>query len=164
MGFTKGKSVRLLLIFFFCLNFSYAHKLNVFLQQEDTKVFVSSYYASGSFCKNCKVEVLNKSKQIMRTGITNNKGEFVIDVLDTFLYGNIEAKGGHKVENSIKIENIQKDLEVNKKLEGLMQENKKLKREIEILKEKNSLSDLFKMIIALLVIVFIFYFLKRVKK
>ncbi len=162
--------MRVIFLFVLFISSLYAHKLNIFLTQENDKVYVSSYYASGSFCKSCKVEVLNKNKNPIQTGITDEKGEFIVDKLDSILYVSVEAQGGHKVQNSIKTEAAKKEEISNKELieldelKNLKEENKKLKREIKLLKEKNSSSDIFKMMFALLVIAGIFFALKRVKK
>jgi len=68
------------------------------------------------------------------------------------------------VQKSIEILKVKKEESASKELSVLKEENKRLKREIELLKEKNSFSDIFKMVFALLVIVGIFFVLKRVKK
>ena len=159
--------MRMIFLFLLFISSLYAHKLNVFLTQENDKVYVSSYYASGSFCKSCKVEVLNKNRDLIQEGTTNEKGEFIVLKLDSTIHVSVEAQGGHKVQNSIDVKIIKKEEISNKnfkELETLKEENKKLKREIKLLKEKNSSSDIFKMIFALLVIAGIFFALKRVKK
>jgi len=163
--------MRAFLIVLVCLSSLFAHKLNIFLQQEENKVFVSAYYASGSFCKACKVEVSNKDKKSLQTGITNDKGEFVItkfdSSLDAVLYATVEAQGGHKVQSSIEIEALKEQVVLNEEpneLRVLQEENKALKREIKLLKDKNSLSDIFKMMLALLIMAGIFFTLKKLKK
>lgn len=158
--------VILLVVLFF--GSVYAHKLSVFLQQEEDKVYASAYFASGAFCKTCKVEVLNKDKKVIQTGVTNTKGEFEItkldSLLDSLIYVGVDAGSGHMVQKSIEILTVKKEEIRNKEFGVLKEENKRLKREIELLKEKNSFADIFKMLFALLVIVGIFFVLKRVKK
>ena len=156
--------MRIVLIFLFCGSFLFAHKLNVFMSQEDEKVYVSAYFASGSFCKECKIEVSNKHKELIQEGITNEKGEFTIDKLDSLIYVEIEALGGHKVQNDFEIKVMNKEKISNNETKILIEENKKLKREIELLKEKNNFGDMFKMLVALLVMAGIFFALKKVKK
>ena len=156
--------MRMILISLVCLSSLFSHKLNIFLNQEENRVYVSSYYASGSFCKDCKVEVSNKQKELIQAGNTNNKGEFIITHLDSLIYVEVEALGGHKVQNSLEVELNKKEEIPNKELKTLIEENKKLKREIELLKEKNSFSDIFKMIFALLVMAGIFLALKKIKR
>mgnify|MGYP000117166996 CR=1 FL=1 len=156
--------MRVILFVLLCVGSMYAHKLSIFLQQEDETVYVSAYFASGAFCKTCKVEVLNKNKKIIQTGVTNTKGEFEITKLDSLIYVGVDAGSGHMVQKSIEILKVKKEESASKELSVLKEENKRLKREIELLKEKNSFSDIFKMVFALLVIVGIFFVLKRVKK
>ena len=160
--------MRVILFVFLCLSSVYAHKLSIFLQQEEDKVYLSAYFASGAFCKTCKVEVLNKNKKLIQTGVTDTKGEFEITnldfSLDSLIYVGVDAGSGHMVQKSIKILKVKKEETTSKELIVLKEENKRLKREIELLKEKNSFSDIFKMVFALLVIAGIFFVLKRVKK
>ena len=156
--------MRIIFIITLFFGFAYAHKLNIFLQQENEKVYVSSYYASGSFCQNCKIEVLNKNKSLIQTGNTDEKGEFVVTKLDSIVYVSVEAQGGHKVQNSLTLKIIKNEEISNNQLDVLKEENQRLKREIALLKDKNSSNDIFKMIFALLVIAGIFFALKRVKK
>jgi len=155
--------MRVIIFFLLCFNVLYAHKLNIFLQQENDKVYVSSYYASGSFCSECKVEVFNTKNQLIQNGITNNKGEFVISELDSTLKVFVEAQGGHKVSSSLIVKTIENRNLSNKQIIFLQEENRRLKSKIKLLEEKNSLSDIVKMIFALLIIVGIFFALKRVK-
>jgi nickel transport protein len=142
----------------------FAHKLNLFLTQENDKVFVSAYFASGTFCKNCKVEVKNENQKLLQSGNTNDKGEFVITKLDSIITVAIDASSGHIVKKSLDIQQIVEYKVSNKEYEKLKEENKRLKSKIAMLEEKSSFSELFKMIFALLVIAGIFFFLKRVKK
>jgi len=156
--------MRLILICIIFVGSLYAHKLNVFLNQDNRSVYVSAYFASGAFCQECRVEVFNKNKTILQTGITNKDGEFIITKLDSVLNVSVEALGGHKVSNSIKPKLTQKEKVSTQEFDALKKQNIQLKREIELLKEKNSFADILKMMFALLVIVSIFFVLKRVKK
>ena len=71
---------------------------------------------------------------------------------------------GHLVTKIVEQAKSSKVYLVNKQLEKLQEENKKLKQEVKVLKEKLEQMDIFKTIFALFVIIGIFAFLKRVKK
>ena len=53
---------------------------------------------------------------------------------------------------------------MDKKLEKLLEENKKLKLEVKLLEQKLSYFEIFKMLFALFIIIGIFIFLKKIKK
>ncbi len=144
--------------------FLFAHKLNLFLVEEDNKVYVNAYFASGAFCKNCKIEIMDENKNLLEESVTDISGEFVISKLKPFLYVKVEASGGHARTKSIKLKkiNITKDIDIKNK--ALLEENKRLKREIEVLKNKLEQNEFLKMVFALFVIAGIFFILKRIKK
>lgn len=156
--------MRTIIFFLFLTSFVYAHKLNLFLEQEQNRVFVSSYFASGAFCKSCKVEVKNRQNEILQIGKTNSNGEFIINKLEPFITVGVDAGSGHLITKSLEIKEVVNVEKINQELESLRQENQRLKTQIKLLEQKNSMSDTFKMIIALFVIAGIFLFLKRVKK
>lgn len=156
--------MRSIFIFVLLSSFLYGHKLNVFLQQNEQKVYVSAYFASGAVCKSCKVEVFNQNKKVLQRGATNDKGEFEVIRLDGLVTVEVDAGSGHMVQGSIHVKKSKKVKTSDTKIEALEDENRRLKRENKLLKEKNSLSDIFKMFFALLVIFGVFFVLKRVKK
>lgn len=103
----------LILIFFLC-NILLAHKLNIFLFEENDKVVVNSYFASGSPCKNCKIEVFNKDGKLIIEDKTDEKGEFYIEKSSENLTVKVEALGGHGAKENIQLENISKEKIVKK--------------------------------------------------
>lgn len=152
----------LFLVFILCVS-SYAHRLSVFTNFEDDKLFISSYFANGNPCKNCELKILKDNKLLVK-GITNEKGEFEASIKEKEFLLSVDAGGGHAV-----LKNIQEVVKPEKRYESsqlqkLQEENKKLKIKVELLEEKLAFMDVFKMIFALLVIVGIFAFLKRIKK
>lgn len=156
--------MRIIFVFMVFVSSIYAHKLNIFLEQEEKKVFVSAYFASGAFCKSCKIEVLNSNNKLLQTGKTDENGEFVITSLDSVLHVGVDAGSGHFVKKSITLQTSQKDESISKEIQELKEENRRLKSQIKLLKEKNSMTDIFKTIFALLIVAGIFFLLKRVKK
>jgi len=154
------KKLLLLTIF---ISFSYAHKLSVFTDFEDNKLYVSAYFANGNACQNCKLKII-KDDELLVEDKTNEKGEFETTINAKEFLLSVDAGGGHAVLKSIhEVVKPQTRYE-NKQLQKLEDENKKLKVQVKILEEKLEQMDIFKTIFALLVIVGIFAFLKRIKK
>ena len=161
--------MRIVFLMMMFISTLFAHKLNLFLLQENNKVFVSSYFASGAFCKNCKIEVLDVNQKLLQKGKTDEKGEFIITKLSSTLTVKVDASSGHIIKKNIKIENIKmeeikEEENSNKEYTQLKEENIRLKSKIKLLEEKNSYGQILKMLFALLVIAGIFFALKRVKK
>lgn len=157
----------LFLILFITLTF--AHKLNIFLSQENNEVYVSAYFASGAVCKNCEVEVKDEKNKVLIKSKTDEKGEFIIKNLSSKVFVKVEALGGHGASASIDIAKVIKDKKLEEtnldvKFKILKDENQKLKTKIKLLEEKINQNELLKIFFALLVIVGIFFVLKRVKK
>jgi len=135
--------MRILIPFFLLFSSSFAHKLNIFLSQENEKVQVSSYFASGSFCKNCKIEVITLDNKLLIESKTDEKGEFIFDKPENSVFVRVEAIGGHAVKTKYEI-----DIKDSKKTI-----------------DKKSITDsLIESLIAILLIVGIFILLKRLKK
>lgn len=135
--------MRIVLLSIVLMNILFAHKLNLFLYQEKNSIYISSYFASGSPCKNCKVNIYNKEKELITSSETDKNGEFIIKKLEPKLIINVEAIGGHAIEKEFELKSV------------------KLKQDTEDIKPENSYLE---SIIAIFLIILIFLFLKRVKK
>lgn len=155
--------IKMILLIGVFASFSFSHKLNVFTDFENDKLFVSAYFANGNACQNCKLEI-KKESTLLLSSITNEKGEFESDINESVINVSVDAGSGHLVTKIVEQEKSTKVYFVNKQLEKLQEENKKLKQEVKVLKEKLEQMDIFKTIFALFVIIGIFAFLKRVKK
>ena len=125
------------------INSLFAHKLNIFVSEENNKLFISSYFASGSSCKNCELMIYNSENELLKKVKTDENGEYTIDKPNETILIKVEAIGGHAAETKY---------EINKKIE---------KNE---LKRNNTFDNLIQSIIAILLIMLIFFFLKKVKK
>lgn len=155
--------MRIVLFVFLLFSLSSAHKLNLFLVQEDNRVYASAYFASGAYCKGCLIKVSNSKEKLLQEGNTSDKGEFTITKLDSSINVKVEVEGGHSAQKSINVKLTNKKV-LKKEYEVLIKENQRLKSKIALLEEQNSLGQIFKMIFALIVIAGIFFALKRVKK
>ena len=135
--------MRYILILLFIFNFVDAHKLNLFITNENNTIEIYSYFASGSGCKHCQLIIKNNDKIILKDILDKNgKYNYMPE------YKNIEvivdAKGGHMASEKLQIENIH---------------NENLKDHIRN-EEKNKYINI---IIGLFLIAFIFLFLKKMK-
>jgi nickel transport protein len=165
--------MKYLLFMVFLGNFVFAHKLNVFLYQENDRIFLSAYFASGSVCKECKVFIEDENNKLLQEGFTNKKGEFIITKFTSYINARVDAGSGHMVEQSLHLNKkvtapvvpVNKETNASSlRLEELKKENARLKSELALLQEKSNFSDVVRMIVALLIVVLIFGLLKRIKR
>ena len=132
-----------LLFLLLIVNVLLAHKLNIFISEENNKIFVSSYFASGSSCKNCKVMIYNLKNEILLEAKTDENGEYIIPKPEETILIKVEAIGGHAAQTKYEI-------------------NKKIKKTA--MKRTSTFDNLLQSLIAIFAIFAIFFFLKKVKK
>lgn len=135
--------MRILFLSMVLINVLLAHKLNLFLFEEKNSIYISSYFASGTPCKNCKVNIYNDKKELIRSSKTDKKGEYIIKEVEKKISIKVEAIGGHAIKKDFELKNI------------------KSRKEI---KENKPENNFVKSIISVLLIILIFLFLKRIKK
>ena len=131
----------LLLIF---LNILFAHKVNLFITNEDKKIDIYSYFANGKPCANCKLIVKNSSNIVFEDSL-NGEGKYSFQAKDKKLEIIVDASSGHIAKKEIELKDI--------KIESI---------EKQIEDEKGD--ELFKIILSLVLIFVIFFTLKRFKK
>jgi len=155
--------MKIFVILIFIFTLSNAHKLNLFTNFEDNKLFISSYFASGKACRNCEIKIIKIDKVLLKAK-TNSRGEYETTINENIFKISVDAGSGHIVSKNIKNESAIKIEASNNRIKVLEEENKKLKLQVSLLEEKVATMDIFKMIFALVCIFGIFMFLKRVKK
>lgn len=133
--------MRIALVFILFTSFLFAHKLNIFLYEENNKIVADTYFASGSPCKNCKIEIFDENDKLIKMAKTNDYGKYIFNKLSSKLTVKVEALGGHGATSFIQVE----------KLESQKQEVSQI----------NSYLESF---IAVILIALIFLGLKRIKK
>ena len=121
----------------------FGHKLNLFLDYEKDKLYIYSYFNSGTPCKNCKLELFDSKQILLKTLKTNEKGEYFLDDYKNVTYVKVEAIGGHSTIG---------------KIDNALTEAKDKKAK---LKSENSFLS---SIIAIALIILIFIGLKRIKR
>lgn len=131
-----------LLVLFF--NFSFAHKINLFITNEDENLEIYSYFASGAPCKKCKLIIKNEDKIILED-VLNDEGKYSYKPTFKDIEVTIDASGGHIAKEKLEVTNIKfEDIKEHVKKE----DNKKY----------------LNILIGLVLIFLFFLFLKRLKK
>ncbi len=135
------KYIILLVLF---TSFLFAHKLNLFVTDESDSLEIYSYFTNGVSCKNCKL-IIKSDEKIILEDILSNDGKYIYKPTIKNLEVIVDATGGHIATEKIEVENV-KTQDIN--------EHK--------IKEKRAES--IKILIALMLILLIFFLLKRFKK
>jgi len=136
--------MKYIFLLFLLFHYSYAHKINLFILNENENVEIYSYFASGTACKHCQLIIKNKDKFILKD-VLDDKGKYTYKPTHKNIEVIVDAAGGHQASEKIEISNIQ---------------NEDLKEHIE--KEQDTKNR--NIFIGLILIGLIFFFLKKVKK
>lgn len=148
--------------------FLFAHKVNLFLDLKDDNLYINSYFANAKPCMNCKFKIESNEKVVFED-ILDEKGEYNYKTSLNDLKVIVDAGSGHNVSKKIKLQeqkNEEKTVQaekIDKEIERLIEENRVLKNQINVLEEQLNYFEIFKIVFGLLLIVLIFIILKRVK-
>lgn len=149
--------------------FLFAHKVNLFLDLKDDNLYINSYFANAKPCMNCKFKIESNEKVVFED-ILDEKGEYNYKTSLNDLKVIVDAGSGHTVSKKIKLQeqkNEEKTVQaekIDKEIELLLEENRVLKNQINVLEEQLNYFEIFKIVFGLLLIVLIFIILKRVKR
>ena len=149
--------------------FLFAHKVNLFLDLKDNNLYINSYFANAKPCMNCKFKIESNEKLVFED-ILDEKGEYNYKTSLNDLKVIVDAGSGHTVSKKIKLQeqkNEEKTVQaekIDKEIELLLEENRVLKNQINVLEEQLNYFEIFKIVFGLLLIVLIFIVLKRVKR
>ena len=125
------------------LNFANAHKINLFITNENNTIQVYSYFASGTASKNCELIIKHNDKIILKDTL-DEKGKYNYSPTFKNIEVIVDATGGHKASEKLEIANIH---------------NENLKEHIQK-EEKNKYINI---VIGLFLIGVSFLFLKKIK-
>ena len=148
--------------------FLFAHKVNLFLDFKDDNLYINSYFANAKPCMNCKFKIESNEKVVFED-ILDEKGEYNYKTSLNDLKVIVDAGSGHTVSKKIKLQeqkNEEKTVQaekIDKEIDKLLEENRVLKNQINVLEEQLNYFEIFKIVFGLLLIVLIFIILKRVK-
>ena len=149
--------------------FLFAHKVNLFLDLKDDNLYINSYFANAKPCVNCKFKIESNEKVVFED-ILDEKGEYNYKTSLNDLKVIVDAGSGHTVSKKIKLQeqkNEEKTAQkekIDKEIERLIEENRVLKNQINVLEEQLNYFEIFKIVFGLFLIVLIFIVLKRVKR
>ncbi len=133
-------------VFLFLLIVSslFAHKINLFVTNEENGVNIYSYFASGDPCINCKLIIKNGENIVLEDKLDAN-GKYLYSSKYKDIQVTIDASGGHIAKQDIVVENIK-----NESLQTHLKEEKE--------------NEHIKILISLVLIGLIFYVLKILKR
>ncbi|MDR1451452.1 MAG: hypothetical protein LBI57_03855 [Helicobacteraceae bacterium] len=78
--------------------FGFAHKLNLFVTDENATLFIRSYFTKSAPCRECEVWIFDKNgKEIAKTK-TDGNGEAAIAVAASNVVARVNGGMGHQVE------------------------------------------------------------------
>lgn len=149
--------------------FLFAHKVNLFLDLKDNNLYINSYFANAKPCMNCKFKIESNEKLVFED-ILDEKGEYNYKTSLNDLKVIVDAGSGHTVSKKIKLQeqkNEEKTAQkekIDKEIDKLLEENRVLKNQINVLEEQLNYFEIFKIVFGLFLIVLIFIVLKRVKR
>lgn len=136
--------MRYLVLFFLFFSFSNAHKVNLFISEENGILDIYSYFANGTPCKNCQIIIKDGDKIILDDSL-NEEGKYLYTLEVRQIEVVVDAQGGHIAKEKVEVENLKKE-DIKEHLK----------------KEKNT--EYIKIIIGLTLIFLIFLILKKVKR
>ena len=131
-------------LFLFITTSLFAHKINLFVTNEENGVNIYSYFANGNPCINCKLLIKNGENIVLEDKLDTN-GKYLYNSKYKDIQVTIDASGGHIVKQDIELENIKNEL---------LQTHLKDEQE----------NEHIKILISLVLIGLIFYVLKIVKR
>ena len=136
--------MRYLILLLLIFSFSHAHKINLFVSEENGSLDIYSYFASGAPCMNCQLIIKDKDKIILNNKL-DSEGKYLYTPKVKNLEIIVEADGGHRASEQVQVENIKHE-----------------KLETHIKEQQNK--DYIKIILGLVLIGLIFFILKLVKR
>ena len=136
--------MRYFLLLALFISFSFAHKINLFVTNEENGVNIYSYFANGNPCINCKLLIKNGENVLLEDKLDAN-GKYLYSSKYKDIQVTIDASGGHIAKQDIVVENIK-----NESLQTHLKEEKE--------------NEYIKILISLVLIGLIFYVLKIIKR
>ena len=136
--------MRYFLLLTLFISFSFAHKINLFVTNEENGVNIYSYFANGNPCINCTLIIKNGENIVLEDKLDAN-GKYLYSSKYKDIQVTIDASGGHIAKQDIVVENIK-----NESLQTHLKEEKE--------------NEHIKILISLVLIGLIFYVLKIIKR
>jgi hypothetical protein len=94
---------RIFLLLCFSAAFLSAHKLNLFLYDENGTLFIQSYFHKSAPCKNCEVIIEDESGGIISKLSTNEEGKAQIELSQSAFSVSVNGGMGHFTKESYEL-------------------------------------------------------------
>jgi hypothetical protein len=90
-----------------CLSAAFlsAHKLNLFLYDENGTLFIQSYFHKSAPCKNCEVVIEDENGGVISKLSTNDEGKADINLSQSAFSVSVNAGMGHFVKEQYALKN-----------------------------------------------------------
>lgn len=131
-----------MLLFFISLSF--AHKVHLFITNENDTIDIYSYFANGAPCQSCKL-IIKNDETIILEDILNEEGKYKYTPKHKNIEVTIDASGGHIAKENVIIENL-KQVDIKEH------------------KEKEKTQEYKKIALGLAILFIFFFLLKRFKR
>ena len=105
-------------LFLFITTSLFAHKINLFVTNEENGVNIYSYFANGNPCINCKLLIKNGENIVLEDKLDIN-GKYIYISKHKDIQVTIDASSGHIAKQDIVLENIK-----NESLQTYLKEEK----------------------------------------
>lgn len=136
--------MKYLLIFLVFLNISFAHKINLFITEENGTLDIYSYFASGAPCQNCTL-LIKDGENIILKDTLNKEGKYQYKPTLKNIEVIVDASGGHIAKEKVTVENVKHE-------------------DIKTHKEKEQNKEYLNILLGLILIFIGFFVLKKIKK
>jgi nickel transport protein len=100
--------LRYIILFFLLFSISYAHKVNLFISQDDGVLDIYSYFANGAPCKNCQLIIKDKESIIVDAKF-DDKGKYLFTPTTKNIEVIVDASGGHRASEMVEVQNVKKE-------------------------------------------------------
>lgn len=125
---------------------AWAHKINLFITNEQNNVYIYSYFANAAPCKHCQLFIKHNGTLLLKTNL-DDEGKYTYTSSHQSLDISVVATGGHQAKQSVVVSKVS-------------HESKSLQEHQDQQKENNR----YKIILALILMALLFAVLKRVKR
>lgn len=96
---------RFFLLLCFGAAFLSAHKLNLFLYDENGTLFIQSYFHKSAPCKNCEITIEDENGGIISKLSTNDEGKAEMNPSKNVLSVSVDGGMGHFVKEQYTLKN-----------------------------------------------------------
>jgi hypothetical protein len=96
---------KIFLLLLFGAAFASAHKLNLFLYDENGTLFIQSYFHKSAPCKNCEITIEDESGSAISKLFTNDEGKAEANPPKSSLSVSVNGGMGHFVKEQYTLKN-----------------------------------------------------------